>query len=56
VKGAIGSYYRRYIKSDVKVTKTMYDVDGNLTTSSSKAKKHVFHIRLYELISGVSTA
>lgn len=58
VRNGIRNYYRRTsgIRSDVSVNKTMYDVNGTVTTSSSLAKKHVFHIKLYELISGVSTA
>jgi len=34
----------------------MYDVDGNVTTNSTASKKHIFHIKLRELINGVSTA
>jgi len=58
VRSGIRNYYRYTtgIRSDVSVNKTMYDVNGTVTTSSSLAKKHVFHIKLYELISGVSTA
>ena len=58
VKTAIKLFYSKTsgIRSEIYVNKTMYDINGTVTTSSSAAKKHVFHIRLEKLINGVSTA
>ena len=48
-------FYRKY-RSNVSVNKTMYDVNGTETTSSSTATQSVYYVRLTKLITGASSA
>jgi hypothetical protein len=56
MKNAVKAYYSNKFGSDIIVNKTMYLANGTNTTNQTAATKHVFHIQLKKLITGISTA
>jgi len=56
MRSAILGYYTSKIGSDISVNLTMYDSANVITTNTTNATKHVYHIVLGKLISGTSVA
>lgn len=54
MRSAVYNYYASLFGSDVTVNRTMYLANGTNTTNATAATKHIFHIKLRRLISGVS--